>query len=61
MSRGGARKGSGRKPIGEKPKVQYATKLSVLTVSYLRQLDNASQSIELAITRSADFKRWSKK
>ena len=60
MSRGGARKGSGRKPIGESVKIPYGTKLPPIIVAYLRQSKNAAETIELEISRSCRFKTWSK-
>jgi hypothetical protein len=61
MSQGGKRQGAGRKPAPEgTSKVPYATKLSPHVVEYLRQRENAAQSIESAIERSNDYREWRK-
>jgi len=59
MSHGGKREGAGRKPAppGTK-KITYATKLDPVVVKYLRQRDNAAETIEQTIKRSKDFRNW---
>lgn len=61
MSRGGKRKGAGRKPAPEgTAKVQYATKLAPLVVEYLRQRKNAAGTIEGLVEKSKDYREWRK-
>lgn len=59
MSRGGKRDGAGRKPLPEgMAKVPYSTKLSPKVVQYLRQCQNAAQTLEAAVKRSQSFRLW---
>ena len=57
--RGGKRKGAGRKPapVGT-AKVPYATKLEPQVVEYLRQCENAAETLETALKRSKAFREW---
>ena len=54
---GGKRKGAGRKP---KPngKLSYGTRLSPDVIEYLRQCDNAAETIEQSIKNSSGYKQW---
>lgn len=62
MSRGGKRKGAGRKPAPAGTlKVQYATKLEPQVVKYLRQCKNAAETIETTLKRSKAFREWKAK
>jgi len=57
--RGGKRDGAGRKPAPEgTAKVPYGTRLSPIVIDYLRQRDNAAETIEAAITRSKEYREW---
>jgi hypothetical protein len=62
MSRGGKREGAGRKaaPDGT-AKVPYNTKLTPEVVEYLRECDNAAETIDATIRRSKAFKEWQAK
>ena len=58
-NRGGKREGAGRKPAPEgTQKVPYGTRLSPSVVDYLRQRDNAAETIEAAIERSKEYREW---
>jgi hypothetical protein len=53
--------GPGRKPLPpDKRKKAYATKLPNDVIEYLRQCDNAAVTIEKALRRSSDFRKWNK-
>lgn len=59
MNRGGKREGAGRNPAPEgTAKVPYATKLEPQVVEYLRQCQNAAQTIEIAVKMSKEFRDW---
>jgi hypothetical protein len=59
MNHGGKRKGAGRKPAPDgTAKIAYGTKLDPVVVDYLRECDNAAETIETAIKRSKDFRDW---
>lgn len=49
VRRGGKREGAGRKPKGDKPKVQYATWLNSEVVDIIRDQENQSEFIETAV------------
>tara|TARA_R110002051_G_C8378928_1_gene444816 strand:+ start:286 stop:480 length:195 start_codon:yes stop_codon:yes gene_type:complete len=59
MASGGKRAGSGRKPAeaGTK-KIPYAIKIDPTLREYLRQRDNATETIEAALSRSKSFRDW---
>ena len=62
MNRGGKRKGAGRKPAPEGTvKVPYGTKLDPKVVEYLRQCENAAETLETAVKRSRAFRDWKAK
>ena len=60
--RGGKREGAGRKPapVGT-IKVAYATKLTPEVIEYLRQFQNAEETIEATLKRSKAFSEWKSK
>ena len=60
-TRGGKRKGAGRKPapVGT-AKVPYGTKLDPEVVDYLKSRENAAATIEGTLKRSKDFRDWKK-
>ena len=60
MTHGGKRKGAGRKAGPNGAKVPYATKLTPDVVEYLRQLDNAAETIDDTLRRSKAFLEWFK-
>jgi len=59
--RGGARPGSGAKPLppGQKKKT-YAAKLTPEVIAFLRSNENAAVFIDSTIRRSAAFRLWIK-
>jgi hypothetical protein len=59
--RGGKREGAGRKPapVGT-IKVAYATKLTPEVIEFLRQCENAAETIDDTLRRSKAFREWSK-
>jgi hypothetical protein len=59
--RGGKREGAGRKPapVGT-IKVAYATKLTPEVIEFLRQCENASETIDDTLRKSKSFREWSK-
>ena len=56
-TRGGARKGSGRKPDPNARKM-VSLRLSLETVDYLATVDNKTEAIEAAVKNSKAFKAW---
>jgi len=61
MTAGGKRPGAGRKPAPEgTQKVPYTTKLTPEVVAFLRQCDNAAETIDETLRRSKTFKDWVK-
>ena len=62
MTHGGYRPGSGRKPGNPKDRKQpIAIKVTPELRAYLRSRKNATETIELALTRSRAFKAWKAK
>lgn len=58
---GGKREGAGRKPAPAGTiKEAYNTKLTPEVVQYLRQCDNAAETIDETLRRSKAFREWSK-
>ena len=57
-NRGGARKGAGRRPIGDSKKIPMTIKIAPDLRKYLKTLDNATAAIEAGLRRSKDFKTW---
>jgi hypothetical protein len=55
---GGKRNQAGRKAGPNGAKVPYATKLTPDVVKYLRQCDNAAETIDDTIRRSKAFREW---
>ena len=53
MTRGGKRKGAGRKPSPNK-KQPYATRLCTEKISFLRSLKNAAKWLDEAITEKRE-------
>lgn len=61
-NRGGKRKGAGRKPAPQgTTKVPYSMKLEPELVKYLRQLQNATATVEAVLKRSKAFREWKTK
>jgi|TARA_R110000824_G_scaffold15044_3_gene63603 hypothetical protein len=59
MKHGGKRTGAGRKPAPDgTAKIAYGTKLDPVVVQYLRECDNAAETIETTIKRSKAFREW---
>lgn len=60
-SRGGKRPGAGRKPAAEGTiKQPYNTKLTPEVVEFLRQCENAAETIDQTLRRSKAFREWLK-
>jgi hypothetical protein len=61
MNRGGKREGAGRKPapVGT-TKEPYNTKLTREVIEFLRQCENAAETIDDTLRRSKAFREWSK-
>jgi hypothetical protein len=58
---GGKREGAGRKPAPAGTiKVAYATKLTPEVIKFLRQCENAAETIDDTLRRSKAFREWSK-
>ena len=57
-TRGGARKGAGKKPKVGPLRVTKSFTCEIDTAEYLATLPNAAKEIETLIRRSASFKRW---
>ena len=59
---GGKRTAGPGRTLGRPPKadakIAYGTKLDPVVVEYLRQCDNAAQTIEAAVKRSKGFREW---
>jgi hypothetical protein len=59
MTHGGKREGAGRKPAPQGThKIPYGTKLDPQVVAFLRQCENAAETIEQAIKQTKYFKYW---
>ncbi len=59
MTHGGKRAGAGRKPIpAEQLKVARTFKLTPEIVRYLAEQENATATIERAITSTKAFREW---
>ena len=56
MTRGGKRKGAGRKPMPDK-KQTYATRLRPDQIAWLRSQKNAAKEIETALDRHIEENR----
>jgi len=61
MTQGGKREGAGRKPapVGT-TKEAYSTKLTPEVIAFLRQCENAAETIDDTLRRSKAFREWSK-
>lgn len=58
-NRGGKRKGAGRKPAPEgTQKIPMTIKVEPELREYLRQCENATDTIETALRRSKAFRDW---
>lgn len=61
MNRGGKREGAGRKPAPAGTiKIAYATKLTPEVIEFLKQRENAAETIDDTLRRSKVFREWSK-
>jgi len=57
---GGNRKGAGRPPNRGERKLTTSIRVTPTLKNYLADMASASETIETAIRRSADFRKWSK-
>jgi hypothetical protein len=55
---GGARKGAGGKPGPDGKRVKQSFTLPEIVVEYLQTTDSISRTIETAIRKTPDFKRF---
>ncbi len=58
MTRGGPRKGAGRKPRPEERKIPMAIKIDREMFDYLETVESKTAAIEDALRRSQGFKVW---
>ena len=58
MTRGGPRKGAGRKPRPEERKIMTTIKLDRELYEYLETVENKTAAIEEALRRSQGFRKW---